>query len=322
MPLVPPPFDPELAAALEAAGPAGAFAVTLEGLAEQRTAIETAASTVEQLKRGGLVTVEERTVPGPPNAPDIPLLICRPAGSAGRRPVIYHIHGGGMLFGNNRSGVDMFVDWAMELDLVVVSVEYRLAPEHPHPAPVEDVYAGLAWTASHAEEIGGDPERLVVAGPSAGGGLAAAVSLLARDRKSPELAGQMLLSPMLDDRNDTPSCQQMAGIGVWDRAANATGWTALLGTRRGTPEVSPYAAPARNEDYSDLPPAYLEVGSAETFRDEAVAYACRTWQSGGTAELHVWPGAFHTFDDYAPQAAVSRAAVAARRNWLGRLLGM
>ncbi|MDX3574884.1 alpha/beta hydrolase, partial [Streptomyces sp. ID05-47C] len=236
------------------------------------------------------------------------------------RPVVYHVHGGGMVLGTNRVGVDQILDWARELDMVVVSVEYRLAPEHPYPAPVDDVYAGLLWTAEHAKELGADPERIVIAGASAGGGLTAALALLLRDRGGPRPLGQVLLCPMLDDRNDTPSSHQMAGLGVWDRTANETGWTALLGEVRGGPDVSPYAAPARAEDLSGLPPAFLDVGSAETFRDEVVAYASRIWQAGGVAELHVWPGGFHGFDGFAPQAAVSRAARTAQLEWLRRLL--
>jgi acetyl esterase/lipase len=143
---------------------------------------------------------------------------------------------------------------------------------------------------------------------------------MARDRGGPVLRGQMLLCPMLDDRNDTPSSVQMAGQGVWDRTANETGWTALLGAARGGPDVSPYAAPARATDLSGLPPAFVDVGSAETFRDEDVAYAERIWQAGGHAELHVWPGGFHGFDLLVPQAVISQEAKAARVRWLRRLL--
>jgi hypothetical protein len=139
-------------------------------------------------------------------------------------------------------------------------------------------------------------------------------------RGGPDLLGQMLFSPMLDDRNDTVSARQMAGRGVWDRTANETGWTALLGDARGGPDVSPYAAPARATDLSNLPPTFIDAGTAETYRDEDVAYATRIWQAGGRAELHVWPGGFHGFDVLVPTAAISRDAKAARIRWLHRLL--
>ncbi|MGW4869758.1 alpha/beta hydrolase [Streptomyces chartreusis] len=319
----PPPFDPELAAALELIKNVISPGLTMDEIAEVRQGAGIQLLADLDLTMDGYFEVEDRVVPGPVGAPEISLLICRPAAQvdAGPRPVIYHVHGGGMIIGNNRVGVDAPLAWAKELDAVVVSVEYRLAPEHPHPAPIEDVYAGLEWTAAHAGEFGGDAGRVVVAGASAGGGLSAALALLARDRKGPELIGQMLMCPMLDDRNDSPSTFQMAGLGVWDRTANETGWTALLGERRGGPDVSAYAAAARAEDLSGLPPAFLDVGSAETFRDEVVAYASRIWQAGGVAELHVWPGGFHGFDGFAPQAGVSRACRGAHVGWLRRLLG-
>ncbi|MEU1185353.1 alpha/beta hydrolase [Streptomyces sp. NPDC005820] len=321
MSLTPPPFDPELAAALEIllARLPGSF--DAERIRELRAGMGAATPSDEQLSCAGFFEVEDRLAPGPDGGPDVPLLVCRPAKATGPRPVFYFAHGGGMVIGNNRVGVEVVLDWARQLDAVVVSVEYRLAPENPHPAPVEDVYAGLVWVAGHAAEIGGDPGRIIVAGTSAGGGLAAASALLARDRKGPQLLGQVLMCPMLDDRNDTPSAVQMTGLGVWDRTANEQGWSALLGERRGTPEVPAHAAPARAEDLSGLPPAFLDVGSAETFRDEVVAYASRIWRSGGVAELHVWPGGFHGFDTLMPQAALSQAACAARLTWLRRLLG-
>ncbi|MFE2727784.1 alpha/beta hydrolase [Kitasatospora sp. NPDC059327] len=315
----PVPFDPELVAALhlvrELMPPAGMLPTP-----EMREALNAHGLADEALTRGGAFEIEDRTVPGPAGAPDISLLICRPSGGGGPRPAVYHTHGGGMMFGNNRLGMDMMLDWAEELGLVVISVEYRLAPEHPHPAPVEDCYAGLVWTAEHAAELGVDPERIVLVGVSAGGGISAALALLARDRGGPAPLGQMLLCPMLDDRNDTVSAHQMAGLGVWDQAANEAGWTALLGGARGGPDVSPYAAPARATDLSGLPAAFVDVGSAETFRDEDVAYAGRLWEAGGSAELHVWPGGFHGFDGLAPQAQLSQDAGAPRLRWLRRLL--
>ncbi|MFF3753663.1 alpha/beta hydrolase [Streptomyces sp. NPDC002018] len=316
----PPPFDPELAAALDLIREQLGDLLSFDDIPAMREGQGRARLSDEDLRRDGAFEVEERTVPGPAGEPDISLLICRPAGATTALPALYHIHGGGMIIGDNRSGVDTALDWAQELDLVVVSVEYRLAPEHPHPAPVEDAYAGLVWTAEHAAELGVDPDRIVVGGGSAGGGLAAAVALLARDRGGPALVGQLLLCPMLDDRNDTYSSRQMTGLGVWDSAANHTGWSALLGERRGGPDVSPYAAPARATDLSGLPPAFIDVGSAETFRDEDIAYAGRLWQAGGVAELHVWPGGFHGFELMAPQAALSQDARHAPLVWLRRLL--
>ena len=326
-PLTPPPFDPELAAALAVMGELAPTTLTPEILGFARAAEEAGMEgpfpllTNEAMRRDGVFEVEERSVPGPEGAPEISLLIVRPARAHGPRPVVFHIHGGGMVLGNNRLGMELALDWAAELGLVVVSVEYRRAPEHPHPAPVEDCYAGLLWTAENAKEIGADPDRIILAGGSAGGGLSAALALMARDRNGPRAIGQVLLYPMLDDRNDTPSAHQMVGLGIWDMQANETGWNALLGDARGTADVSPYAAPARAEDLSGLPPASIDCGSAETFRDEDIAFASRIWRAGGQAELHVWPGGFHAFDGLAPQAALSQDARNARLRWLHRLLG-
>ncbi|MFI6027188.1 alpha/beta hydrolase [Amycolatopsis magusensis] len=311
----PPPFDAELAAALEVLREEMPTRFAEVDIPARRAEYAGRELTDEDLRHGGDFEFEELTVPGPADGPEVRLLVCRPVrGAAG---AIYYVHGGGMILGSERSpDLAYALDWAAELGLAVISVGYRLAPEHPHPAPVEDCYAGLEWTAG---QFGTGP--IVLAGVSAGGGLAAATALLARDRGGPELIAQMLLCPMLDDRNDSASARQMTGLGIWDSAANEVGWTALLGDRRGTADVSPYAAPARAGDLSGLPPAFIDVGSAETFRDEAVEYATRVWQAGGQAELHVWPGGFHGFDGLAPQAAVSAAARAPRLPWLRRVLG-
>ncbi|MCS7483980.1 alpha/beta hydrolase [Umezawaea endophytica] len=316
----PPPFDPELAAALEAM-PDLPTSLTADLIPALRQGTVLRDATDEELRRGGAFEVSERPVPGPHG--DIPVLILKPTAATGLVGAIYYVHGGGMIMGTNR-GADSTkaFDLAQELGLAVVSVDYRLAPEHPHPVPVEECYAGLVWTVEHAEELGIDPERIVIAGASAGGGLAAATTLLARDRGAPALAAQLLFCPMLDDRNESPSSRQMVGLGVWDRTANDTGWTALLGDERGGPDVSPYAAPARESDLSGLPPTYLDVGSAETFRDEVVAYASAIWAAGGNAELHVWPGGFHGFELLAPESELSRAASGPRIPWLRRVLGI
>jgi len=254
---------------------------------------------------------------------DVTLTIVRRAGEAPVGvPGIYQIHGGGMMLGTRFFGIEDLIANAITYGTVGVAVEYRLAPEHPHPTPAEDCYAGLVWMAEHAEELGIDPARILVAGASAGAGLTAAVSLMARDRGGPAIAGQLVSAPMIDDRNNTTSSYQYDGIGAWDRNNNDTGWTALLGDAAGGPDVSAYAAPARATDLGGLPPAYIDAGAAEVFRDEAVEYATRIWAAGGQAELHVWAGAFHGFAGAAPQARVSKASADALNSWLRRTLGL
>jgi acetyl esterase/lipase len=273
------------------------------------------------LTAGGRVRLDERTVPGPTESPEVTLLILRPAaGIAGPLPAIYHIHGGGMVLGDRRTGLDRFLSFVVEGRAAVVSVEYRLAPEHPDPAPVEDCYAGLAWLARHADEYGIDAGRLMVAGVSAGGGLAAGVALLARDRRFPDLSHQVLLCPMLDDRFQTLSSRMLDGDGTWDRNSNEFGWTALLGDRRGGPDVSPYAAPARATDLAGLPRTFIDVGSVETFRDECLHYARRLSEAGVSVDLHMWGGGFHGFDYAAPGAALAQAANATRDAFIRRAL--
>ncbi|GAA1469008.1 alpha/beta hydrolase [Nocardiopsis exhalans] len=316
-----PPFDPELAAALVEVGGEIPPAITPEMIPLLRSeGAKRAPGADVDMTLGGVFREEEHAARGA-DGTEVPLLVWRPERTTAATGALFWIHGGGMVAGTHRGWeVPRLLEFARELDLVLVSVDYRLAPEHPHPVPVEDCYAGLLWLADQAGELGVAPDRLVIGGSSAGGGLAAATCLLARDRGGPSLLGQLLLGPMLDDRNDSVSARQMVGVGVWDRVSNATGWGALLGADRGGPDVSPYAAPARCEDLSGLPPAFLDVGSAETFRDEVVEYASRIWQAGGAAELHVWPGGFHSFDGFAPEAALSLDAAAQRLPWLRRIL--
>ncbi|MEP6560947.1 MAG: alpha/beta hydrolase [Nakamurella sp.] len=265
------------------------------------------------------VAHEDRTIPGPAGAPDLVISIFKRKDHQPGGPGIYHTHGGGMIIGDRFTGIDVILEWVELMDAVCVTVEYRLAPEHPDPALVNDCYAGLVWTAEHADELGFDTGRLIVAGASAGGGLCAGVALLARDKGGPALAGQVLVYPMIDDRNQTVSSYQIDGFGVWDRGSNDTGWDAYLGDRQGTDRVSIYAPPSRATDLSFLPPAFIDVGSAKVFRDEAVAYASQIWADGGIAELHVWPGGFHGFDVMAPRAALSQAMPQTRTNWVRRL---
>ncbi|KAK4692710.1 acetyl esterase, partial [Lecanoromycetidae sp. Uapishka_2] len=271
------------------------------------------------------VTHQQRIIQG--SAGDIILSIYSAAGSVShsqssqRRPGILFIHGGGFVSGNRFSSVRNWFEYTKVANAVLISVEYRLAPECPGLAPLEDCYAALLWVHEHAEELAIDPSNLMVGGSSAGGGLAAGVALYARDHNGPNLCAQLLVSPMLDDRLQTVSSRQYVDEPPWSRGSNETGWNALLGEGSARGEVSIYAAPGRATDLSRLPPAFIEVGSAEVLRDDCVGYATKLWAAGVQVELHVWPGAFHRFQAYAPTAKLSIVADETRRKWVERTLG-
>jgi acetyl esterase/lipase len=205
---------------------------------------------------------------------------------------VFSIHGGGYVLGSLDMDDARFSRWCLELGCVGVSVEYRLAPETPYPGPLDDCYAALRWTHEHADEIGIDRDRIGIAGVSAGGGLAAALALLARDRGELPIAFQLLECPMLDDRQETHS-SRLADLPVWSRESNTFGWRSYLGDLYGRDDVPPYAAAARAEDLGGLPPAMVIVGGADGFRDENILYALRLNQAGVSSELHVLPGAPH-----------------------------
>lgn len=265
-----PPFDPELEAPLATIAEQMPPVLTADMIPMMRQR-EMGVVTDEALTTAG-VTRRDVTIKGYQGA-DIAVSIIARADHKGLGPGIFHTHGGGMVVGNRMAGIDVLLPWIVAHDAVAVTVEYRLAPEFPDPYPIEDCYAGLVWTAEHAAECGIAADRLMIAGASAGGGLAAGTALLARDRNGPRLMAQLLMCPMLDDRDRTVSSAQIDGVGLWDRSSNVMGWTALLGGRRATDDVSIYAAPARATDLSGLPPAFIDCGSAEVFRDEDVAYA-------------------------------------------------
>ena len=251
------------------------------------------------------VIKEDHQVAGPPNAPEVLVRVYRPkAAASAARPGVFQIHGGGFIMGD----IAVMDPWcqrvAAEIDAVVVSVEYRLAPEHPFPAGVEDCYAALVWTATEARKLGIDPERIAVAGQSAGGGLAAATALLARDRGGPKLCFQLLEIPELDDRLDTPSMLAFTDTPLWNRPNAVWSWRHYLGPdHRGA--VSPYAAPARAENLEGLPPAYISTMEFDPLRDEGILYGLRLLQAGVSVELHSYPGTFHG-SDLLPTADVSQ----------------
>ncbi len=251
------------------------------------------------------VDVRDTTVPGPSDAPDVPVRIYTPAGLTEPVPGLVYIHGGGFVLGD----LDMFhahvLRLADQLGIVIVSVDYRLAPEHPFPAPVEDCYAALQWTAAKAGELGIDPKRLGIGGESAGGGLTAGTVLLARDRGGPELCFQYLGIPELDDRLDTDSMRDYVDTPLWNRPNAIYSWTSYLGAEPGGDDVSPYAAPSRASDLSGLPPAFVTTCQYDPLRDEGIEYARRLAHAGVLTDLRLYPGTFHG-SSFVESAAITR----------------
>ncbi|PLB55709.1 hypothetical protein P170DRAFT_433219 [Aspergillus steynii IBT 23096] len=227
-------------------------------------------------------------------------------------PAVLHTHGGGKIQGDVELFTKMLALQVQHTGVQVFSVDYRLAPENPHPTPSEDCYAGLTWVYEHAAEFGVDRSRIATMGESAGGNLAAALALMARDRGlSPPLAKQILIYPMLDDRTTTP-IPPLEPLALWNNDDNITAWTALLGNDIGTDKVSPYAAPARATSVEGLPPTYIDVGELDIFRDEDIAFAARIAAANIPLEFHVYPGLPHAFEVYAPNIEATKRAVADR----------
>ena len=262
------------------------------------------------------VVMEDRNIPGPDGSPEVGVRIYKPVDVSGSLPGMFFIHGGGMIMGSIE-GENLKAAMLCEtIQAVVVSVEYRLAPENPHPAPVQDCYEALVWMSKNATELGFDPDRLAIVGGSAGGGLAVATALMARDQEFPKLCFQMANYPMIDDRNETPSSKEITDVGIWDREANLEAWDWYLG---GKP-ADEYAAPARAKNLSDLPPTFIDVGEIDLFRDEDIEFATRLLQAGVTTELHVYPGAYHASEAFAPDAELSKQIWAKRIEALKRAL--
>jgi acetyl esterase/lipase len=298
--------DPELAAALEAMPSRDIAAENLSQVRAQRAEMLAAAPppTVTD------VDVSERTIPGPTGAPDVRVLVYRPQNAFGSLAGFLHIHGGGYILGSPEMSDARNRLLARDLGCVVVSVDYRLAPETAFPGAVEDCYAALRWLHTEAATFGVDVDRIAIGGESAGGGLTAALALVARDRGEVPLAFQLLIYPMIDDRTGTtvePS-PMVAEFG-WSRGSNRFGWASLLGHDPGGADTSPYAAAARAEDLTGLPPAYIGVGTLDLFLEENIEYARRLMRAGVPTELHVYPGAYHGFQGLAPEARISKTFV-------------
>jgi acetyl esterase len=272
--------------------------------------LRAAAAEMFRTMTGGVLVTDERIefrdeqIPGPDG--DVPVRIYQPrSGSSG---CLVYLHGGGFILGDLDSSHLRALMTAAEADCTVISVGYRLSPEHPFPAPVDDCYAALVWTHEQASSLGVDPARLAVGGDSAGGGLAAALTLMARDRGGPAIAFQHLIYPVIDDRMQTASMAAGSEAPVWDTRKCEIMWQHYLGSNRD--DVSSYAAPGRANDLTQLPPAYILTAECDPLRDEGIEYASRLLASGVSVELHNFAGAVHGFDILGMTTAVGQRAFA------------
>ncbi|WP_077145731.1 alpha/beta hydrolase [Sphingopyxis sp. KK2] len=254
---------------------------------------------------------EEIVIPSAHGGPDIAVYLYSPAETKPGGGAILHIHGGGMVMGSAKQIQTSPASLAVAAGVPVASVEYRLAPERPFPAPQQDCHSALVWLAGQADALGFDASRIVVAGESAGGGLAAALAIMARDLGGPAIAGQLLTYPMLDHRTGGDACPYAnpnTGEFIWTRASNRFGWGALQGDYAADDDRKGWFSPSLADDLSNLPPAYIATGSLDLFFDENLDYARRLTAAGVPVELHSYAGAIHAFN------AVPGAAIADRCN--------
>ncbi|MFB8374681.1 alpha/beta hydrolase [Paenibacillus taichungensis] len=236
-------------------------------------------------------------------------------------PAMLWIHGGGYVLGHPDMDDKLCERFVQTAECIVVSVDYRLAPEHPYPAAIEDCYAGLVWMTEEAATLGIDVNRVAIAGASGGGGLTAALALMARDKGGPSIIFQMPLYPMLDNRNITPSSHEITEEGsIWNRTDNVAAWNMYLGVENDDSGSSSYAVPSRAENLAGLPPAYTCIGQLDLFRDETMEYVARLAQAGVDVEFHLYPGCFHLFESLAPETEVSQRAVQGYMDAMARAL--
>lgn len=295
--------DPQLAAGLAAFEMAVPGGITLDDIPATRQFLKglNAAMAAQAPDIPGIVS-RDYFAPGPAGAPEVMVRIYQPVDRAALLPALLWIHGGGYVLGDVQSDDLKAKSLALALNCVVASVEYRLAPEHPFPAPLEDCYAALKWLAASVDQLGVNPARIAIGGASAGGGLAAGLGLLARDRGEVAICYQLLIYPMIDDSNVVQAGPNVPDAPVWTRANNLIGWRSYLQQEPGSTGVSPYAAAIRAEDVRGLPPTYIGVGTPDLFLEEDIAYARRLIHAGVPTELHVYADGFHGFDSFAPDS--------------------
>jgi len=293
--------------------------VSPEGLAGAREVVKMLEPEALGTGDGLAVRAEERMIDGPQGPASLRVWIVQPeAAATGPRGAIVHFHGGGYVIGRPEGSLPFLRATAVAQDCVIVSVDYRLAPETTWQGATEDGMAALTWTVSHAAALGIDPARVGVMGESAGGGLAACLALIARDRGAPKLAFQNLLYPMLDDRTVTRADQNpVTGEFIWTRESNRHGWTAWLGHAPGAEGVSPHAAPARATDLAGLPRTWIAVGGLDLFLEEDTDYALRLNRAQVPVDFAIYPGGYHAFDlspagDVAARLNADRQAALAR----------
>ncbi|MHA3791117.1 alpha/beta hydrolase [Sphingomonas sp. YL-JM2C] len=292
--------------------------IDLEDVAAARAALKAVFEAAGASPRDPLVVSADHHVPGWDGAPDVLVRTFRPADATGDLPALLWIQGGGYVLGAADLDDALCGQLAIEQQCLVASVAYRRAPEAPFPAASDDCYAAARWLFAKVGELDIDASRIAVGGASAGGGAAAALALRARDGGDFAFVHQLLIYPMIDDRNDSDSARRITDPELWSHKNNMLAWKAYLGDAHGSDDVSPYAAPSRATDLGGLPPAAIFVGELDVFLDESIDYARRLIAAGVSAELHLYPAVHHGFDVHKVDAATSRRFIADRSHALSR----